>query len=437
MPTIVAMCPYCRAGGVRAPAASIGASATCPRCHSSFTVLPTEVGKDWAANPANFPTPAAETVPNATIDDVTEPSPVVPATATTAAPPEPRPARRPSHRRKRKKTVYPVAEVIAPPRPRPAAEEPEPEPETFPFEPEPEPPAPAVAAVPEHVPVATPRPALAAAPEADEEREPMDYGLAFALGSLILVGPTVLASQLPFGRFLAAGLGLVGLLGGVAALGTEGRTRLMAAAAAALHAVILLVVVFAPSVLGLDPWLGHPDEAAPVGPFVVNHATGQRGPLTAGTWIDAGNSSWEYKDLRVTVVAAQSGPLRLVGPGGSKRQTKESYYRLQVRVANAGVERKIDLTGWAAGEGAEDVRVTDAAGKPLAPAKFDGPWQPEGGKPVRQLFPGHPSDVTLVFAAPPPGSGGARVELPGAALGVPEQTVKFRTGSAPLARPTP
>jgi hypothetical protein len=72
MSTIVSMCPYCRAGGVRAPASAVGASATCPRCKSNFTVIPS----DEPVAP-----PAPETAETRPAPALTEPSPVLPALA--------------------------------------------------------------------------------------------------------------------------------------------------------------------------------------------------------------------------------------------------------------------------------------------------------------------------------------------------------------------
>lgn len=66
----VAVCPYCRAGGVRAPDHAVGASATCPNCRSNFTVHRDEPlpGRGAAV---------AETATHAAAADVTEPSPVL------------------------------------------------------------------------------------------------------------------------------------------------------------------------------------------------------------------------------------------------------------------------------------------------------------------------------------------------------------------------
>jgi hypothetical protein len=201
----------------------------------------------------------------------------------------------------------------------------------------------------------------------------------------------------------------------------------MAAAAAALHAVILLVVVFAPSVLGLDPWLGHPDDE-PKGPQAVEHETGLPGPLPAGGLINADRASWQLDDVRVTVRSAGVGPVAVTGPKGAKRNTKESYFFLVLRVSNVGVERETLLTGWAAGKGREGVQVT-VGGEPLRPATLPGDWQPaDRGKPAESVPPGSASEVRLLYAAPPAGTESARVQLSGAALGLPEETVRFQLG---------
>lgn len=66
----VAVCPYCRAGGVRAPDHAVGASATCPNCKSNFTVYRDERLPDRTGA-------VAETATHAAAEDVTEPSPVL------------------------------------------------------------------------------------------------------------------------------------------------------------------------------------------------------------------------------------------------------------------------------------------------------------------------------------------------------------------------
>lgn len=364
MSTIVAICPYCRAGGVRAPKGSLGAVATCPKCKSNFTVIASEHVPDGWDEPAPRTARAPdETRATAAMPDVTEPSPVLPAEAGTKA--------------KRKPAEIPA----------PAVEEPE------------GPPA------------------------------ALDLGMAFALGALILIGPAVLASQIPYGRFVAVALSALGLVGGALCLGTEGRARL-AASAVLLHFVALVVFVFLPGWLNLDPWTGPPPSDEPKGPQAVELATNAATPLTPNNWLDAGRYGWQLRDVRVSVRSGV-GPVEVFGPKGTKRLTKEQYLHLTLQVRNVGFDREIPLSGWAAGEGAAGVQVTDANGKPLAPAAFESGWAPDRGKPPGRAMPGHTPEVTLLFAAPPAKTDFVRVQLSGAAVGAPDEAeIKFRTGTA-------
>ncbi len=369
MSTIIAICPYCRAGGVRAPGTAIGASATCPKCKSSFTVMPSDdVPPDWDKPAPKKPTPTfappppslAETSPSAALPDVTEPSPVIPAEA----------------------------------RPRPA-----------------------------------PPP-----PEAESLRAPADLGLVCALGSLCLVGPAMVATLLPYGRVIALVLCGAGLAAGVLALLAEGKARRVGALAVLLHLVALVVLLFFPRALDLDPWRGR---TAPKlehrGPVAIENATGAPGSAAADDWLDAARYSWQNGDARVSVRAGV-GPVELVGPNGAKRTPKEQYLLLTLRVRNASFENDIALTGWAAGRDADGVRVTDAQGKPLALAKFADGWGPDPGVPVARAAPGHTSEVLLVFVAPLAKTDHVRVQLSGAAVGG-KDDIKFRVGtSAPLVR---
>jgi hypothetical protein len=368
MATIVAVCPYCRAGGVRAPASAVGASATCPKCGSSFTVLPSEGVPGWAKPTETKPgvaPPSAETQPSASLPDVTEPSPVV--------------------------SSDEKSELEAKPKPRKPK------------------PAPA--------PVAAP-------PEPEEPAEATDVALVFALAALALVGPAVLATLFPYGRFVAAGLAGVGLLAAVAALFAEGRARLVGGGAAALHFGLLVVVFLAPSWLNLDPWLGAKEEG-PRGPFAVAHGSGERKPVSPADWIDANTNSWENGDARLTVGPAAVGPLELRGPKDARKNTKEQYLELVVRVANIGVEREILLPPWATGQGADGLRVTDPAGKPLQAAAFDAGWTPDRGKPGTRAMPGVSTELRFHFVAPPPKTEFIRVTLGGEPFGVQDE-IKFR-----------
>jgi hypothetical protein len=371
MSTIIAICPYCRAGGVRAPNTALGSSATCPKCKSSFTIIPADdIPPDWDKPTAPKPalqkkSPLEETRVTAAMPDVTEPSPVLPA-------------------EKRKPLAKPQAATVTP---------------------------------------------QAAEAEAEAEpRAPHDLGMMFALVALILVGPAMLATLLPFGRFVAVALAGVGLVGGLLCLGAEGKARLAGAGAAFLHFLTLVIVIFLPSWLNLDTWSGAPAPEGPKGPQAIEHGTGTMKPVSPNDWIDASKSSWQFQDTRVTVRSAV-GPAELHGPKDAKRTTKEQYLCLTIQVRNVGFEREIPLSDWAAGPSADGIRVTEANGKPLAPATWEAGWTlPDRGKPASRAVPGHGSEVVLVFIAPPAKTDFVRVQLSGAAIGVQDE-IKFRTGA--------
>lgn len=377
MPTIIAICPYCRAGGVRAPDTALGASATCPKCKSSFTIIPSDdIPPGWdKPAPLKKSPPLEETQATAAMPDVTEPSPVLPAEKQRA-------------------------------KPRAASE----------------PPAPQTIATSQETPAS---PSAEAAPEATP-LAPHDLGMVFALVALILVGPAMLATLFPYGRFVTVALAAIGLVGGVLCLGAEGKARLAAASAAVLHFLTLILVIFLPSWLHLDPWLGAPPPEGPTGPQAVQHGTGTMNPVSPSDWLDASKTSWQFQDTRVTV-RSSVGSAELLGPKEAKRTTKEHYLYLTIQVQNIGFEREIPLSGWAAGQGADGVRVVDANGKPLAPAAFEAGWAPDRGKPAPRAVPGHGSEVVLLFAAPPAKTEFVRVQLSGTAIGMQEE-IKFRTG---------
>jgi hypothetical protein len=377
---ITATCPYCRAGGVRAPDHAAGLSANCPKCKSSFTIIPDAGLPGWSKGdppPAPPPPPARppveETGPHATAEDVTEPSPVL-----TADPPRPRPRR------------------------------------------------------------------VSASAAAPPVQKPAPPGLVVSLVAVTVFGLAMLASQFPFGRFIAPSLAGIGLLVGLLGLTGSGRARIVAAVGAGLNLVAVAVVFLAPSWLGLEPWR-TPTPEGPKTPQAVAHG-GSRATAPAD-WVDAMTASWAEGDVRITVRSAAVAPIELVGPGGTKKTTKELYLQILVRLANEGVERRVELSGWAAG--GEGAQLTDPAGKPFAPKRFEAGWEPV--KPKRSdvgselavsakptgLFPGRWVDVLLVFEAPsglnPKSTDGRpeffRLELSGPAVGVPDPA-RFRIPGA-------
>jgi len=277
-------------------------------------------------------------------------------------------------------------------------------------------------------------PALVAVPdEAPERADPPDMGLVIALVALILVGVAVVVSQFSFGRVIAVGIAGLGFVGGLAALLSDGRAKLAGAMAVGLHGLILLAVLFLPSWLRLDPWQTPLELGRPEGPQAVEHGGGHLSPVSPVDWIDAGKFSWQNNDVRVTVRSAFLGSVEGSGKKDAKRMSKDQYFHIYLRVANAGIEREIVLSGWAVGQKVEEVVVTDPAGKIFKPARLEENKLTDRGKPLAHLFPGNKSEPYLIFAAPQSKPESLHVRLPGSAVGASEE-IRFQIGRALLVR---
>jgi len=288
-------------------------------------------------------------------------------------------------------------------------------------------PAPMPDPAPEPAPVSPSRPTTES--ESDDDETVTDVGMVVALSAVALVGVAVLATLFPFGRFIAATVSVVGLLAGIASLGAEGRAKAAGGLAIGLHFIVLLLVLLLPSWLNLDPWTPEIENAPPA-PQAYSHA---KQTATLAQWVDSASASWQFKDVRVTIVSATVAPLDLIDPKGVKRPSKEQYLQLVVRVRNIGVERALDLSGWTVGQNLDLVRVVDSAGRTLNTATFEEGYHPEPvfSKQLEKLYPDKFSEVRLIFAAPQPRIDFLRATLPGSMFGF-EEEIKFQIDSGSL-----
>jgi hypothetical protein len=382
--------------------------------------MPSEGAPGWATNapqptlpaPQPPPTPPAqpispvtrrseieETKPAALMSDATKP-------ASIEVPGE----------NKRKKDRYPVAKARPPSTPKAP---PVPAPES------------ASASAPGTMPVALSASAPATPSEVDDDDSVTDFGLVVALSSLCLVCVAVIATLFPFGRLISAVIAGVGLLGGLASLGAEGRARLAGGLAIGIHLLILTVVLIAPSWLGLDSWQLIPIEDKPPPPQAFSHDN--KHGTTLAQWVDSSSASWQFKDVRVTINSATVAPLEIADSKGLKRKSKEQYLQLVLFVKNIGAQRPVDMTGWAIGLNPEQAQLTDSAGRSIKPATFEEGWQPEPpvNKPLDRLYPGKGSEIRLIYSAPQPRIDFLRLALPGTTFGF-EEEIKFQINSGAI-----
>lgn len=284
--------------------------------------------------------------------------------------------------------------------------------------------------------------------EPDEPLEIADLGLIVALSSVALLGVAAIATLFPFGRIISGAIALVGFVGGICSLGAEGRAKIAAGAAIGLHFIFLSVVLLAPSWFNLDPWRNPEIDNAPPAPVALIHADQK---IKLVEWVDSASASWQFKDVRVTVRSATLGPIDLIGPQDAKRLSKENYLVLVVRIANIGVERPLDLSGWAVGQGIETVQtdsagrtdkpvvqLTDSMGRSVRPPAFEEGWTADlpNTKPIEKLFPGKSTEVRLLFSSPQSRIDFLKLSLPGTTFGFKEE-VKFQIASGSIIQLAP
>jgi hypothetical protein len=351
---ILAVCPYCHEGTVRAPDHALGLSVACPRCHNCFTLVDSKQLPKAAEREPAAPAAAAKSAPVAALQaTVVANERITPQAMTSAA-----------------DTVKMV--------PAPPLASPEPAPSNT---------------------VALPR--------------ELDLTLPLALVAVLFGGTSLLISQLPYGRVATLAVAGLGLLMGLGSLLVAEQKRLVPLLAAGLNAVALLLVIALPSWLGLTTWwpTAPPDDSKTV------KAVGYDGSVPApAEWVDISTAAWQRDDVRVAVSALTIGPVELTGPNGKKRATKEKYLQIWLQVSNSGVARKFDFRGWDATAPQGAPRLTDSAGKVLAAKTFEPGWEPPGRPQTKALFPGKTADNLLIFEPPAHTVAHLRLELPGDAF---------------------
>lgn len=247
---------------------------------------------------------------------------------------------------------------------------------------------------------------------------------AVALVAIILVGPTVLASNLPYGRAIALLLSGLGLLVGVVCLIGQGKARLVAAAAVSLHGLLLVAILFRPALLGLEPWRGAGSPPKPTEVRSVPH--GKVESRVAGDAVDGAGASWVLGDVGVNVRRGYVGPVELVDLKGAKRKSREIALQILIRATNLGGERRIPLAGWMKGASLADVRLLDSNGKEVKRKSFPADQTPFRGQPTPDALPPRESaDALLVFETPSGKQGEFLLELPGSAVGI-DRPIRFR-----------
>jgi hypothetical protein len=337
----VATCLHCRASKFRVPSKKRGTFMTCPKCSHDFMLVPT--GSD---------VPLVDYRPVELDDDADE-------------------------------SVEPPARDESPTEPQAI--------ETAETQPVEQPPLP--------TPTTEPVVVASAPPPAT------DYALRTALVGLGFFGASMIASQFPYGRWVAAPLAVIGfIIAGLSLLGLE-KLRAVGWAGVGLNGLAFLLVVAFPAWLGLSGWTPASDPETAPKPVT---AVGRDGSLPkAADWVDAGQAVWEQGDTRVAVTTVSVGSLDATGGVKPPEKKKERALRIGLKITNVGVARAIPFAGWSVPPAAEP-KLTTAGGvavKPLpSPAE------------KAMVYPGKSVETVLLFV-PPEKPDDLRLELPAEAFG--------------------
>ena len=238
----------------------------------------------------------------------------------------------------------------------------------------------------------------------DHDASPKPDGAVYvALATLAAFGLAMLATQLPYGRFVAVPLAAVGVVvAGSTLFGLEAQ-RWLGWAGVGLNAAALTLALLLPSWLGMSGWVPTADPEA--GPKPVT-AVGRDGSLPkAAAWVNAAQAVWEQGDVRVAVTGVEIAPLEPAAKSPERR--RERGLRVGLKLTNVGVARAIDFDAWAGPPTtppAVGPTLTTAAGVVLAP-------KPPPTTTKVAVFPGKSAECVLWFALPT-GVEELRLDLP-------------------------
>ena len=354
--SVLAICPYCQRGKIRAPESAVGLSATCPKCSNCFTIVAS--------------TELPSTPPPVRVWD----SPHAPKPAEPVGVDEPTPL----------PVLHSLGEQDE--RDRTMARD-----------------SGDTAELPE----------LTDLPRHDEASH---ASLIFALVAIILAGAGLALSQLPFGRFASLALGVLAVAAGFYGLFVAQRKYLWPAIGTGAGVVVLLLVLLAPSALGLYGWLPQRgDENA-------KQAKGMPydgGAAQSADWVDVSKLFWQRGDVRVSLENIVTSPVELKGPNGEKQYSRDRVLQVRLRIANVGVVRKIDFRSWSERPTAEipAPRLIDSYDRSVPAKTFEAGWQPRERITGAGIFPGKSIEDLLVFELPEKNPEFVRLELPAAAFG--------------------
>ena len=228
--------------------------------------------------------------------------------------------------------------------------------------------------------------------ETEKSDEPivssLDAPLAVALVSIAVIGIAIVLGQIPYGRFAAVGLALLGALaGGVCLFGLEKR-RWLGWVGLSVNFVVFNLMLFLPTWLGATSWLPPVDPNENLNNVYSIAKDGAPNMQTDA--VDASVAAWQQNDVRVEVDSARIVFLNPTAKTADERKVRG--LKLTIKISNVGVARAIECTTTT--DPSTELRLSTVSGQAVNWKKAESAFKPS------TLFPGKTLDCLLVFDVP-------------------------------------
>jgi hypothetical protein len=262
-------------------------------------------------------------------------------------------------------------------------------------------------------------------PTEEHEAAPSPIGYVLPLAACVLVGPAVLATQFPFGHWIALILAITGSgLAGMSFL-IEDRFKLAAIGGIIVNPLLALCLLIFPGMLGLQPILQQPE------PTNENEVRSQRFDtmeyILNTDVIDGTNAAWIKNDVKLSIHGVFVGAVEMENVKGDTTRSKEPMLQMKVTIANVGFSGPLDLKDWATESNQDGITLIGNSGKTIKSKTLPSGWKPAKDKKTAggAVMPGGHTDILLLFERPTlRGDDTVILTLPGKAVGV-EDTIRF------------
>jgi hypothetical protein len=241
-------------------------------------------------------------------------------------------------------------------------------------------------------------PVRTAASDDDPATDVVEPALVVALASIVVVGVALVVAYMPYGRYVSIVLAPFGMFAALLSLVSLHKSKMLAVGGLAGNAVVMLVLLVWPSLIGLGSWVPPPDPNEGRDQILAVPRDGS--PHRPATGVDALQAAWQQDDCRIDVTTVR------VAPSDPKVKSSTKVLRIALTVTNVGVGRMLEIPPLP--EPPNEIVLAGRSGVAVPRRSVD-------LTKAATVFPGKSLDVTLTFDVP--AEGDLKLTLPSKWLG--------------------